>query len=52
MLREKLTKIGAKVVAHARYTVFQVADVAVPRDVFCRILELIDGLRSKPVVRC
>ena len=25
-------KIGAKVIAHARYTVFQMAEVAVPRD--------------------
>jgi Transposase DDE domain group 1 len=30
-IREKLVKIGAKVVAHARYTVFQMAEVACPR---------------------
>jgi hypothetical protein len=29
-LREKLVKIGAKVVHHARYVVFQMAEVAVP----------------------
>jgi hypothetical protein len=28
-LREKLIKIGAKVVRHARYTIFQIAEVAV-----------------------
>jgi hypothetical protein len=27
MLREKLIKIGAKVVRHSRYVVFQVAEV-------------------------
>jgi len=30
-LREKLIKIGAKVVSHARYVTFQMAEVAVPR---------------------
>ena len=30
-LREKLVKIGAKVVRHGRYVVFQLAEVAVPR---------------------
>ena len=30
-LREKLVKIGAKVVAHARYVIFQMAEVAIPR---------------------
>src|SRR6185436_11027723 len=30
-LREKLVKIGAKVVSHGRYTTFQMAEVAVPR---------------------
>ena len=38
-LREKVVKIGAKVIAHARYTVFQMAEVAVPRDLFRRILD-------------
>src|SRR3954453_12766756 len=36
-LREKVVKIGAKVIAHARYTVFQMADVAVPHDLFRRM---------------
>jgi hypothetical protein len=29
-LREKLIKIGAKVITHARYVVFQMAEVALP----------------------
>ncbi len=47
-LREKLVKIGAKIVAHGRYVTFQLAEVAVPRDMFRKILRLIDGLRPKP----
>ena len=33
-LREKLMKIGAKVVRHGRYVTFKMAEVAVPRDLF------------------
>jgi hypothetical protein len=44
-IREKLVKIGAKVVAHGRYVTFQMAEVAVPRDLFRDILERIDRLR-------
>ncbi len=51
-LREKVVKIGAKVVAHARYSVFQMAEVAVPRDLFRRILEMIGELRARPTARC
>jgi hypothetical protein len=51
-LREKVVKVGAKVSAHARYTVFQMAEVAVPRDLFHRILDLIDDLRPRQVARC
>jgi hypothetical protein len=43
-LREKLVKIGAKVVAHAKYLTFQLAEVAVPRKLFARILERIARL--------
>jgi hypothetical protein len=42
---EKLVKIGAKVVAHGRYVTFQMAEVAVPRDLFRKILRLIGELR-------
>jgi hypothetical protein len=44
-LREKLIKIGAKVVTHARRVIFQMAEVAVPRDLFQSILQAIDRLR-------
>jgi hypothetical protein len=48
-LREKLVKIGAKVVSHDRYVTFQLAEVAVPRSLFQKILNLIDDLRRRPV---
>ena len=47
-IREKLVKIGAKVVSHGRYVTFQLAEVAVPRHLFRKILRLIDGLRPRP----
>ena len=37
-LREKLIKIGAKVVSHGRYITFQMAEVAVSRQMFQEIL--------------
>jgi Transposase DDE domain group 1 len=46
-LREKLVKIGAKVVCHSRYVIFQMAEVAVPKELFQEILRLIDGLRPR-----
>jgi len=48
-LREKLVKIGAKVVRHGRYVTFQLAEVAVPRSLFQKILSLIENLRRRPV---
>ena len=51
-LREKVVKIGAKVVAHGRYLVFQMAEVAVPRELFRGILYRIAGLRPPVVARC
>ncbi len=48
-LREKLIKIGAKVVRHGRYITFQMAEVANPRTLFVEILRLIDGLRAAPL---
>jgi len=47
-LREKLVKIGAKIITHARYVTFQMAEVAVPGQLFRKILRLIDGLRPRP----
>jgi hypothetical protein len=47
-LREKLVKIGARIVRHGRYVVFQLAEVAVPRALFAEILRRIDRLGSRP----
>ena len=47
-LREKLIKIGAKLVSHGRYVAFQMAEVAVPRMLFAEILRLISQLRPPP----
>ena len=47
-LREKLIKIGAKVVSHGHYTTFRMADVAVPRQMFQEILMLIAQLHAPP----
>jgi hypothetical protein len=44
-LREKLIKIGAKVVHHARSVIFQMAEVAVPRELFRLILARIRRFR-------
>jgi hypothetical protein len=47
-LKEKLIKIGAKVVSYGCYIAFQMAEVAIPRDLFADILRLIAELRSPP----
>jgi hypothetical protein len=47
-LGEKLIKIGAKVVSHGRYVTFQLAEVAVLREMFADILSLIARLRAPP----
>jgi hypothetical protein len=47
-LREKLIKIGAKVVRHAKYVTFQMAEVAVPRELFAAILDRIQRLGVPP----
>jgi hypothetical protein len=49
-LREKLIKIGAKVVRHSKKVVFQMAEVAVPRELFCSILQAIGRLRLPIVI--
>jgi hypothetical protein len=43
-----LIKIGAKVVSHGRYVVFQMAEVGIPRQRFQEILRLIAELRPQP----
>ena len=47
-LRDRLVKIGAKIVTHARYVTFQMAEVTVPKELFEEILRLIGGLRPRP----
>jgi hypothetical protein len=47
-LKEKLIKIGARIVTHGRYVTFQLAEVAVPRGLFAEILRLIAKLRPPP----
>ncbi len=47
-LKEKLIKIGAKVINHGRYIAFQMAEVAISRQLFADILRLIAELRPPP----
>jgi Transposase DDE domain group 1 len=47
-LKEKLIKIGAKIVSHGRYVAFQMAEVAISRNLFAEILRLIAELRPRP----
>jgi hypothetical protein len=49
-LKDKLIKIGAKVVSHGRYVAFQMAEVTIPRILFADILRLVSELRSPPAV--
>ena len=44
----QLIKIGAKVVSRGRYITFQMAEVAVPRQMFADILSLIARLHAPP----
>jgi len=46
-LRNKLIKIGCKVVHHALRVVFQLAEVAIPWSLFALILSHIERLRSR-----
>ena len=46
-LRDRLIKIGGKIVRHGRYVTFQMAEVAIPRGLFADILRRIDRLRPK-----
>jgi hypothetical protein len=47
-LQLKLIKMGGRMVRHARRIVFQLAEVAVPRDLFAAILERLIRLRLAP----
>ena len=48
-MREKLVKIEAKVVSHARYVTFQMAEVLVSRSLFYEILAKIHSLKPVPI---
>ena len=50
-LREKLIKIGAKVVRHAKYVTLQMAEVGVPRELFAAILERSQWIGVLPPLR-
>jgi hypothetical protein len=47
-LREKLVEIGAKVVRHGWYVTIELAEVVVPRELFRKIMRLIDDPRPRP----
>jgi hypothetical protein len=47
-LKEKLIKIGAKVVSHGLYVAFQMAEVAILKNLFADILRMIAELRPPP----
>ncbi len=47
-LQVKFIKIGGRRVRHARRSVFQLAEVAVPQEVFRQVLEGIAGLHPSP----
>jgi len=47
-LQVKLIKMGGRMVRHARRIIFQLAEVAVPRELFAAILERINRLRLAP----
>jgi hypothetical protein len=48
-LQVKLIKIGAKVIRHSRYVIFQMAEVMVSRLLFYDILERIGRLKPVPI---
>jgi hypothetical protein len=51
-LRDRLVKIGAKIVRHSRSITFQMAEVMVPRGLFEKILSTIAALSPLPPARC
>ena len=48
-LREKLIKTGARMIRHARYVTFQMAEVAVPHALYRAMLRRIAAFAAKPV---
>ena len=50
--RDRLVKIGAKIVRHGRSIAFQMAEVMVPHALFRQVLTAIAPLRPKAPHRC
>ncbi len=48
-LHAKPIEVGARIVRHSRYIIFQLAELTVPRVLFAAILLRIDRLRGPPV---
>jgi hypothetical protein len=46
-LRDRMIKIGAKAVRHARSITLQLAEVAIPRDLWAQMLVTIFALKAK-----
>ena len=51
-LRDKLVKIGAKIIRHGRSIALQMAEVMVSRGLFQQILDAIAALRPLAPPRC
>jgi len=51
-LRDRLIKIGARIVRHGRSVAFQMAEVMVPRALSQQILDAIAALRPEAPHRC
>jgi hypothetical protein len=51
-LRNRIVKIGARIVRHGRSAIFQMAEVMAPRRLFAQILAAIATLRPTPPARC
>jgi hypothetical protein len=51
-LRERLVKIGARIVRHGRSIIFQMGEVIVPGELFAQILAAIATLRPTRLARC
>lgn len=47
-LRDRLVKVGARIVRHGRSITFQMAEVIIPRSLLQKILAAIADLRPKP----
>ena len=50
LAREAFVKIGARIVRHGRYVIFQLAEVGGAAALFDAILRRINRLRGPPVV--